>query len=114
MLWLWGTALLRGLTARSTGKGSSERRAVAVSAADVPSHSYHTSNPAKLIRLAAEPALDKGDDNIKAAEAGEILVPCFGREPTLLRLGKSHSHASDCLGSTAIHPIVSGDKEQQW
>jgi hypothetical protein len=53
----------------------------------------------KLVRLAAEAALDKGDNHVEAAVAGEILVPGLGREPALLRLGKSHSHASDCFGS---------------
>ena len=31
--------------------------------------------------------MDKGDDNIEAAVAGEVLVPGLGREPALLGLG---------------------------
>jgi hypothetical protein len=45
--------------------------------------------------LSAEPALDKGDGDIEAAVAGEILVPSLGREPALF-VGSPISHR--CAG----------------
>jgi hypothetical protein len=45
-------------------------------------------------RLSAESALDKGDDNIEAAVAREILMPGVGREPTLFGLGCSVEHGA--------------------
>src|ERR1700724_3411987 len=37
--------------------------------------------------LTAEPALDKRDDGVEPAIAGEIFVPGCGHEPAFLRLG---------------------------
>jgi hypothetical protein len=77
-----GSRFAHGLTAGSTCKASLERRAVAVTA-DVPSHSFGASSRHKD-PLPAETAVDKGDDDVERAVAGEVLVPGLGcNQPSL-------------------------------
>jgi len=71
--------------ARSTPRAPLQR-STAAPLASPPSSGI--SSPGEPALLAAEVVVDEGDDDIKAAVAGEIFVPGLGRKPALPGVGR--------------------------